>query len=67
MGKMWKHEPGDYDNNGNPPGKDHLKGPQFEKYTSPITKGYDFDNDGNPIIPEPEGRTRGEKPIKGKK
>lgn len=49
MGRMWKYEPEDFDD------KSHLKGKQFgdiNKYTPAVTRGYDFDNDGNPVFPD---------------
>lgn len=46
---MWKYEPEDY---GDDKSK-HLRGAQFTKYQPAVTMGYEFTNDGDPIIPEP--------------
>jgi hypothetical protein len=52
MGKMWKYEPEDPDDDG----KGHLKGQQFTGYQTPTTIDYETDNDGKAIIPEPKGK-----------
>lgn len=52
MGRMWKYEPEDED-------KNHLRGQQF-KYQPAVTRGYEFDNDGNPIFPEKRKETKAE-------
>lgn len=54
---MWKYEPEDHGDN-----KNHLKGKQFktdpDKYTPAVTSDHEFDNDGNPIFPEPKETPR---------
>jgi hypothetical protein len=65
MGKMWKYEPEDFDDNGNrkdgkdKPAKSHRDSRQFKAYVPSAGKGFEggipTDNDGNAIHPEPQG------------
>lgn len=61
MGKMWKYEPEDFDDN--EPDKvraSHKDGRQFEPRVGNrgITNEHQFDNDGNHIQEEPKGNIR---------
>jgi hypothetical protein len=65
MGKMWKYEPEDFDENGNrkdgkdKPAASHRDSRQLKDYIPSAGKGFEggtpTDNDGNPIHPEPKG------------